>query len=242
MDLNKVIQTATAEYICSDGFQNVVKESVKKMIDDKINDSLKSYGDIAKSMEEYIKKECVLNISDLPAIGLNKLMIETIDEELNILLRSDLKERIVSRVAAITEPMPKEVTLMELLQKIYSEKTRFDACYCGDGSEEEFENSLDYNGLDSVLSFYLEDDKDGYFEIWIDDNTDVKKDHCDYHIGIHKERGHIVFYNGAGNRFGINNEKPLNRFYGVSSCLYKLQVQDSTINVNSVQEFIDNYL
>ena len=41
MDLNKVIQTATAEYICSDGFQNVVKESVKKMIDDKINDTVR---------------------------------------------------------------------------------------------------------------------------------------------------------------------------------------------------------
>jgi hypothetical protein len=238
MDLNKFIQSETEDYIQSDDFKNEVKSNVKKMINGQIEDAFRSYGDISKVVSEYIKKEVSIDLNDLPASGIVDIMIETMNNELEIILKNDLKQKVIERVASITKPMPKVITFMEILDLIHEERNTYGECH-DEGSERSLSDKLEYSELDNFMAIFVENDRDDYYTIHIDDDSDTKKDRCEYRIGVRKDSGSIVFYNGASDSRTL---RTVNSFYGASSVLYKLQVQNTKLDVESLESFVSNYL
>ena len=124
MDLNTTIQDESKKYLESEDFASKIKHSVINMINKQVDDLTSSYSPMAKNLKDYIDSQVVINTDDLPAIGLVDMMIETMNHELDVLLKGELKKRVIDRVSSITKPVPKTITMMEVLKEIYNDPSK----------------------------------------------------------------------------------------------------------------------
>ena len=240
INLNGLLKHNIDNYLDSNEFGEMVKASVKKLIDASVQDALREYGPIGKKIKEHIEAACIIDNYDLPSISIIDIVLQEVNQSLSSIIHEETINKLNDRVKTHLEiPFKKDesIDFKDILILILKDSKMVD-CVCGEHNIEDF---LEYHDIHEYITCIIDSTNDKYYNIYLDEYPDKTIKNCSYHIGVNKKNGTLIYYHSISysnvKDIPVNQYRILNSFYGIASTLYKLELVGAKVNIDSIDEY-----
>ena len=117
-NVQEIANAKIADLVESGAIKETIENSVQKAITKAIEQEFESYGSITKQIKEAIEEGLQINTRDLPFETYNQQMLVAVKLKLGNLFAGAASERFMSEMDKLLEPAPKEITIVEFVNKI----------------------------------------------------------------------------------------------------------------------------
>jgi len=170
MNIQEQVQSALNNIVSSGTIEEIISKKVEKTIEDILNDSLRSYSDFGKKLEEVIKQSLQIDLSKISTLGYQQIVVDIVKQKLQEATLNHIAEPIEKALNEVIAPFEKRTyKLSEIIQKY---------------KEHEWDSSDD----DEVeISFHVEYGRYGSVYIGFDKEENKERYSCAYQLSINKE-------------------------------------------------------
>lgn len=181
MNIQEQVQSALNNIVASGTIEEIITKKVEKTIEDILTDSLRSYSDFGKKLEEVIKQSLQIDLSKISTIGYQQIVVDIVKQKLQEATLNHISEPIEKALNEVIAPFEKRTyKLSEIIEKY---------------KEHQWDSSDDD---EMEISFHVEESSYGSIHIGFDKENDKKKYNCEYQFSIDKKGNNIYSFEIKG--------------------------------------------
>lgn len=228
MDLNEELKIASDKVI-KEKLPAMVETKVESMINEILEDTFRSYGDVAKSIKEQIQKKIDVNLERYDMVDYNVLIAETINKS----LISSVNEGCVKPIEGMIKDIvgfvnKKEINISDIALMVI-ESAREDSC------DDEGEISFHIN----------KSERHDWHTISFDFEPDQTESECDHEFLVSSSRDDIFIFRTKTNwdRKGIITPQRMVNIRSIEAKIFRLYAAQTKviIDTNSVDCYWNKY-
>jgi hypothetical protein len=170
-DLQNAIAASFDKIASAGKIEEMIEKQLTETIGGIIKDSLRSYSDFGKALEEKVKAAVNVDLRNLELPGYNDVILKIIERQVAGQLEGSIAKNVEKQISELLAPPPAEIKLSELLNEFIKSKSQDAACLCY-GRER---ISLHIERSDAVA---------GYVGIYFDEKDGVSKYSCNIQLNV----------------------------------------------------------
>src|SRR5690606_9030266 len=118
MNIQEQVQSALNNIVASGTIEEIISNKVEKTIEDILNDSLRSYSDFGKKLEEVIKQSLQIDLSKISTLGYQQIVVDIVKQKLQEATLNHISEPIEKAINEVIAPFEKRTyKLSEIIEK-----------------------------------------------------------------------------------------------------------------------------
>lgn len=82
MNIQEQVQSALNNIVESGTIEKIIAQKVEKAIEDILSDSLRSYSDFGKKLEEVVKQSLQIDLSKISTLGYQQIVVDIVKQKL----------------------------------------------------------------------------------------------------------------------------------------------------------------
>lgn len=170
MNIQEQVQSALNNIVASGTIEEIIAKKVEKTIEDILTDSLRSYSDFGKKLEEVVKQSLKIDLSKVSTLGYQQIVVDIVKQKLQEATLKHISEPIEKAINEVIAPIEKRTyKLSEIIEK-YKE-------YEWDSSDDD----------EIEISFHVEYSEYGSIYIGFDKKRNKERYSCEYQFSIDKK-------------------------------------------------------
>jgi len=208
--LEEAIVAAYQKLAAEGKIEAIIEKALEQTIERTITDTLRSYSDFGKALEEKVQSELNVDLRKLSFQSYNDVVLKIVSEKLNGLADETMKRQMDEFLGKLLEEPPETIKLSELMEDLVKSHT-----------EDSYENGWEYPTL------IIEEDG-SFVHIYIDKEPNKEKYLCDYRLMIFKGR----VSNVAIEQRDAKKTLFVGRFHGFEQKLFQLYAAKTNIEID----------
>ncbi|MCM3273683.1 hypothetical protein [Paenibacillus elgii] len=233
MNLNKMVSDAMKSIESSDFVEKVVREKIQETLKRAIEDSLGTYSDFRKQLDQELKENLLINIKHLGLGGYNLMVLNEVKAQLNHIMHVNGVEKIKENMEKMLVAVKPEYKLSELIETMKKEENE-------DGDK-----------IGEKIAFEIEESSGGYHHIYFDpdENKDVglysysrsTRSKYSYKYQLHLDKEGRVYDAKIDDHELDKNKDIVRYFYNLDKVLFQIFATGAKIIVDEVDEYYPQY-
>ena len=176
MNIQEQVQSALNNIVASGTIEEIISKKVEKTIEDILTDSLRSYSDFGKKLEEVIKQSLQIDLSKVSTLGYQQIVVDIVKQKLQEATLNHISEPIEKAINEVIAPFEKRTyKLSEIIEK-YKE-------YEWDSSDDD----------EIEISFHVEESSYGSVHIGFDKEKGKRKYDCEYQLSVNDDKDKNIY-------------------------------------------------
>lgn len=208
-EMQDAVNSAMEKLIASGKIEAVIEKKLESTVSSIVEDELKEYSELGKSIREKVKEALKIDFSKLSIPEYNTLVLNQVKEIINRKVLDDSKKSIEASLDKFFKPLEKtEYTITELVEQFVKDMKD----YSNDGEPGE------------TFTFDVKRESQYFTYIYLDREKGKSQYQCAFQIGISDEK--IFTARGDGiNLQGTKYDFPINGFAQTIFQMYASQVK-----------------
>lgn len=176
MNIQEQVQSALDNIVASSTIEKIIAQKVEKTIEDILDDSLRSYSDFGKKLQEVVKQSLQIDLSKISTLGYQQIVVDIVKQKLQEAALTHISEPIEKALNEVIAPFEKRTyKLSEIIEK-YKE-------YEWDSSDDD----------EVEISLHVEYSQYGSIYISFDKNENTIRHSCAYQLSVDGEKNNTVW-------------------------------------------------
>jgi len=117
-ELNDIVNAKLLEMQATGAVEKLINENVEKAISTAISDAFRSYGTIAKSIEEAFKTGFSLDPNAIDFESYNQVMLSAVKQRVLSAFGEDARSKFMSEMDALLAPAPAQISIDDFVRTI----------------------------------------------------------------------------------------------------------------------------
>lgn len=219
--LHRAAGAIAADYMNSPEAREVIAKAVRETVNRKIEQSLQSYSEFGKQVEEAVQKAlCLHGNIDLPSY--NDTILKIVAAQVQHATTESIQAQVAARMKDLLTPAPKTIFLSQLVREYV------------DALREKEESGCVCYGERKEITFDVSDrDISGFLDITLSPERNTKRQDCEIRFGVHLKANlgpktgtiyHLVFKNQD-----LERRMFVGPFYGFERSLFQMKAAGTAI-------------
>lgn len=215
-DLQNAVSAKFAEIAASGAIEAMIEKQLTETISSIIKDSLRSYSDFGKGIEQAVKKAVNVDLARLELPGYNDLILKLIQRQVSAQMENAMATQIEEQMRDLLSSPPTEIKLSDLLKEFIEHEAS--DCVCDTPDR---------------ISLHVEKRSDGYTHIYFDKDENKSEYSCAFALHVTPD--------GKVYSLKIDEENPKKKlfagpFYNVERRIFQLYAAGTRLIVDGDSE------